>query len=109
MFLNHISDICLILFFILNEQLMGFQNNSSLAIFIPQTNPLLIHMTKTSIVSNVIRSPLARPGLSACFISVRLLRHGRQDDKLTAYTASWERCKLQASEFSAGATRVNGL
>lgn len=41
---------------------------------------------------------MARPGLSACFISLNLLRHGRQDDKLTASTASWEGCKLQASE-----------
>lgn len=69
---NHISDICLILFFILHEQLMGFQDKSSFAIFIPETNPLLIHMMKTSIVGNVIRRPLARPGLSACFSSLNL-------------------------------------
>lgn len=60
-------------------------------------------------VGNVIRRPLARSGVSAHFISLSLLRHGRQDDKLTVYTASWEGHKLWASEFSSGATRVNGL
>lgn len=87
---------------------MGFQNNSFLAIFIPQTNPLLIHMMKTSIVDNVIRRPLARPGLCLLYFS-KPFRHGRQDDKLTAYRASWEGCKLWASEFSSGATRMKGL
>lgn len=65
-------------------------------------------MMKTSIVGNVIRRPLARPGLCLFYFS-EPFKAWKQDDKLTAYTASWEACKLQASEFSSGATRVNGL
>lgn len=82
---------------------MGFQNNCSLAIFIPQTNPLLIHMMKTRIVGNVIRRPLARSGFCLFYFSEPFKAWK------AAYTASWEGCKLQASEFSSGATRVNGL
>lgn len=84
---------------------MDFQSKSSLAIFIPQTSPLLIGMTKISTVGNVIWLHQ----VCVCFISLNFWRHGRQDDKQTAYTSSWEGCKLVASEFSSGATKLKGF
>lgn len=112
---NHISDICLILVITMNEQSMGFQNNSSLQ-FYPQTNlekfkgndTLLIHMMKTSIVGNRIKRPLTGSGLSAYYISSNLLKHWRWDDKLKGCTGSWEECKRRDSEFSSS-MRANGL
>lgn len=89
---------------------MNFQSKSFLAIFIPQTNPLLMSMTKISTVANVIKGAFGYTrSVSVHFISLNLLRHGRQDDKQTAYTASWEGCKLVASESSSGATKLKGF
>lgn len=65
-------------------------------------------MMKTSLVSNARRRPLARIGLPVYFISLNLLKHWRWNDKLTAYTASWEEYKLLDSVSSSSA-RTNGL
>lgn len=97
-------------FFYFERAVMDFQNKSCLAIFIPQTNPLLMHMTKISTVGNVIKRTFGYTrSVSVHFISLNILRHGRHYDKLTAYTASWEGCKLVASEFSSGATKLRGF